>query len=116
MMFLSGVFFPLEAMPQFLQSVARLIPLTYLADALRQVMVGGIAVRVAVGSVRWSCSAGWSSASRSPRASSAGSEHGVRPAGRAAAAAYQRSWRTISSSGRRPPARGGRVRSSGSAG
>ena len=41
MMFLSGVFFPLEAMPQFLQSVARLIPLTYLADALRQVMVGG---------------------------------------------------------------------------
>jgi ABC-2 type transport system permease protein len=41
MMFLSGVFFPLEAMPQFLQSIARLIPLTYLADALRQVMVGG---------------------------------------------------------------------------
>jgi ABC-2 type transport system permease protein len=41
MMFLSGVFFPLEAMPQFLQQVARLIPLTYLADALRQVMVGG---------------------------------------------------------------------------
>ena len=28
-------------MPQFLQSIARLIPLTYLADALRQVMVGG---------------------------------------------------------------------------
>jgi ABC-2 type transport system permease protein len=43
MMFLSGVFFPIEAMPQFLQSVARLIPLTYLADALRQVMVGGTA-------------------------------------------------------------------------
>ena len=41
MMFLSGVFFPIEAMPQFLQSIARLIPLTYLADALRQVMVGG---------------------------------------------------------------------------
>jgi ABC-2 type transport system permease protein len=43
MMFLSGVFFPIEAMPQFLQSIARLIPLTYLADALRQVMVGGTA-------------------------------------------------------------------------
>ena len=28
---------------QFLQVVARLIPLTYLADALRQVMVGGAA-------------------------------------------------------------------------
>ena len=43
MMFLSGVFFPIEAMPAFLQSIARLIPLTYLADALRQVMVGGTA-------------------------------------------------------------------------
>ncbi len=41
MMFLSGVFFPIELMPSFLQGIARLIPLTYLADALRQVMVGG---------------------------------------------------------------------------
>ena len=30
-------------MPAFLQPIARLIPLTYLADALRQVMVGGAA-------------------------------------------------------------------------
>ena len=29
-------------MPPFLQTIARLIPLTYLADALRQVMVGGV--------------------------------------------------------------------------
>ena len=43
MMFLSGTFFPIDAMPPFLQAVARLIPLTYLADALRQVMVGGAA-------------------------------------------------------------------------
>ena len=43
MMFLSGVFFPIAAMPPFLQGIARLIPLTYLADALRQVMVGGAA-------------------------------------------------------------------------
>jgi ABC-2 type transport system permease protein len=43
MMFLSGTFFPIETMPPFLQSIARLIPLTYLADALRQVMVGGTA-------------------------------------------------------------------------
>ncbi len=42
MMFLSGVFFPIAAMPPFLQTIARLIPLTYLADALRQVMVGGV--------------------------------------------------------------------------
>jgi ABC-2 type transport system permease protein len=43
MMFLSGTFFPIEQMPDVLQTVARLIPLTYLADALRQVMVGGAA-------------------------------------------------------------------------
>jgi ABC-2 type transport system permease protein len=43
MMFLSGTFFPIEAMPAPLQTIARLIPLTYLADALRQVMVGGAA-------------------------------------------------------------------------
>ncbi len=41
MMFLSGVFFQIDQMPPFLQAIARLIPLTYLADALRQVMVGG---------------------------------------------------------------------------
>ncbi len=36
MMFLSGIFFPIDMMPDFLQPVARIIPLTYLADALRQ--------------------------------------------------------------------------------
>lgn len=41
MMFLSGTFFPLESMPDLLQGIARVIPLTYLSDALRQVMVGG---------------------------------------------------------------------------
>jgi ABC-2 type transport system permease protein len=41
MMFLSGTFFPINAMPDFLQGIARLIPLTYLGDALRQLMVGG---------------------------------------------------------------------------
>ena len=43
MMFLSGTFFPLEQMPEFLRAIARVIPLTYLSDALRQVMVGGAA-------------------------------------------------------------------------
>jgi ABC-2 type transport system permease protein len=42
LMFLSGIFFPLEIMPQWLRSIATLMPLTYLGDALRQVMVGGI--------------------------------------------------------------------------
>ena len=42
MMFLSGIFFPIALMPDFLQPVAALIPLTYLADALRQTMVGGV--------------------------------------------------------------------------
>jgi ABC-2 type transport system permease protein len=43
MMFLSGTFFPIDQMPDALQAVARVIPLTYLSDALRQVMVGGAA-------------------------------------------------------------------------
>jgi ABC-2 type transport system permease protein len=43
MMFLSGTFFPIAVMPPVLQTVARFLPLTYLSDALRQVMVGGAA-------------------------------------------------------------------------
>jgi ABC-2 type transport system permease protein len=41
LMFLSGIFFPLEVMPDWLRGVATLMPLTYLGDALRQTMVGG---------------------------------------------------------------------------
>lgn len=41
LMFLSGTFFPLDQMPDFLRTVALLLPLTYLSDALRQVMVDG---------------------------------------------------------------------------
>jgi ABC-2 type transport system permease protein len=41
MLFLSGVFFPLERSPVWLQDVAKALPLTYLADGLRQVMVYG---------------------------------------------------------------------------
>ena len=43
MMFLSGTFFPIDQMPDILKGIARVIPLTYLSDALRQVMVGGAA-------------------------------------------------------------------------
>ena len=41
LMFLSGIFFPIEFMPNWLQPVAAFMPLTYLGDALRQTMVGG---------------------------------------------------------------------------
>ena len=44
MMFLSGIFFSFDFLPGFLQTVARLLPLTYLGDALRQVMVNGTQV------------------------------------------------------------------------
>jgi len=43
LMFLSGIFFPIAFMPDWLQPVAALLPLTYLGDALRQTMVGGSA-------------------------------------------------------------------------
>jgi ABC-2 type transport system permease protein len=39
LMFLSGIFFPFAFMPEFLRSVARFLPLTYLGDGLRQSMV-----------------------------------------------------------------------------
>ncbi len=41
MMFLSGIFFPLAALPIFLTPIVRALPLTYLGDALRQVLTGG---------------------------------------------------------------------------
>jgi ABC-2 type transport system permease protein len=40
MMFLSGIFFPLAALPAFLTPFVRALPLTYLGDAIRQVMNG----------------------------------------------------------------------------
>ncbi len=43
LMFLSGIFFPIDFMPSWLQPVAAFLPLTYLGDALRQTMVGGAA-------------------------------------------------------------------------
>lgn len=39
MMFLSGVFFPLAMMPAALKVIARCLPLYYLGDALRRVMI-----------------------------------------------------------------------------
>ena len=39
MMFLSGAFFPLDSMPEYLQLVAKVLPLTYLNEGLRDTMV-----------------------------------------------------------------------------
>lgn len=40
MMFLSGIFFPIEILPKFLKPIVNMLPLTYLGDILRYVMVG----------------------------------------------------------------------------
>jgi ABC-2 type transport system permease protein len=57
MMFLSGSFFPREAMPEFLQQVTRFLPLTYLNDALRDVINDGAGLDVigtdVIGLVVW---------------------------------------------------------------
>ena len=44
MMFLAGVFWPIETFPSFIQPVSRVLPLTFLADGLRQTMVSGAAL------------------------------------------------------------------------
>jgi ABC-2 type transport system permease protein len=41
MMFLAGSFFPVDAMPSFLQTGARLLPLTYINEGLRATMTFG---------------------------------------------------------------------------
>ena len=41
MMFLSGTFFPISIMPQYLQSVAHVLPLFYIVEGLNNVMVYG---------------------------------------------------------------------------
>lgn len=39
MMFLAGIFYPIQQMPWFMQDISKLIPLTYAADAMRKVML-----------------------------------------------------------------------------
>jgi len=41
MMFLSGTFFPLEQMPEFLRTIATVLPLTYVNNGLRDTMIMG---------------------------------------------------------------------------
>jgi ABC-2 type transport system permease protein len=38
-MFLSGIFFPMNNAPAWIQPIVKLMPLTYLADALRKVII-----------------------------------------------------------------------------
>jgi ABC-2 type transport system permease protein len=40
-MFLSGIFYPIDILPTFIQPVAKLLPLSFLADALREIAVNG---------------------------------------------------------------------------
>lgn len=39
MMFLGGVFYPIQQMPWFMQTISQFIPLTYAADAMRKIML-----------------------------------------------------------------------------
>jgi ABC-2 type transport system permease protein len=39
MMFLSGTYFPLDMMPSYLQTISKVLPLTYFSDGLRYAMV-----------------------------------------------------------------------------
>ncbi len=44
MMFLSGVFFPLDTLPSVIHSIVRFLPLTPLLDALRKVAIDGASI------------------------------------------------------------------------
>jgi ABC-2 type transport system permease protein len=51
MMFLSGVFFPVAAMPAFVQVIARALPLYYLANGLRDTTVRGLSLTHVAGDI-----------------------------------------------------------------
>ncbi|MDR2624090.1 MAG: ABC transporter permease [Methanobrevibacter sp.] len=44
MMFISGVFYPIETMPWIFQKLAYICPLTYLNDAMRSIMIKGFGI------------------------------------------------------------------------
>lgn len=44
MMFLSGIFFPIEMMPEWIRPISNLLPLTYFADGLRDSMIYEISI------------------------------------------------------------------------
>jgi ABC-2 type transport system permease protein len=44
MMFLTGVFFPIQQMPWFMQDLSKFLPLTYAISAMRKVMIMGAGI------------------------------------------------------------------------
>ena len=58
MLFLGGTFFPLSTMPNWLQHVAKYLPLQFLSDALRQVMTKGAGISAIRTDLYWLL--GWS--------------------------------------------------------
>jgi ABC-2 type transport system permease protein len=40
-MFLSGIFYPIDILPELIQPLARLLPLSFLADAVRDIVIDG---------------------------------------------------------------------------
>lgn len=42
MIFLSGVFFPIQMMPDFMQTISHWLPFTYAVDAMRRIMIFGV--------------------------------------------------------------------------
>lgn len=49
--FLSGYFFPVDAMPPFLQQVSKVIPLTYILVIVRSIVLKGVGLKVLAGEV-----------------------------------------------------------------
>jgi ABC-2 type transport system permease protein len=45
MMFLTGVFFPIQQMPWFMQYISQILPLTYAVTAMRKVMILGAGIQ-----------------------------------------------------------------------
>lgn len=41
---LAGTFFPIDAFPEFLQPIARILPLTFMNDAMRKISFEGVAI------------------------------------------------------------------------
>ena len=39
---MSGVFFPLETLPEYIQPIAKILPLTLVADAMRSIASDGL--------------------------------------------------------------------------
>jgi ABC-2 type transport system permease protein len=58
MLFLGGTFFPIETMPEWLQKIAAYLPLTYLSESLRDVMINGASLSDVQTELFWM--AGWS--------------------------------------------------------